>query len=325
MTHSALIPYGSPIHGLSTISTNRSEDMAPVTAAERLRAWLARLGHNTQRAYQRDLAMFASHMGESRIGEALDRLCAMPRARALTLVERWRDDMRATGLSSATINRRLASVNSALREIAKADIGPGRLDLEGVKPEPRKDTRGPAIGKVAVALEKMIERGRPIDIRDAAIIRLCAQRGLRRSEVTNLQVADFNVETSELRILRKGRVELTTIQIAGPTADAIKSWLAVRGDWAAPGCTSMFVALEYGKREASGISGDAIYQISRRHCGSRPHGLRHTAITNALKATGNLEAAREFAGHKSVSTTQVYLDDRREVEREAVAALGEMF
>lgn len=62
------------------------------------------------------------------------------------------------GLSSAAINRRLAALNSALREIGKADIGPGRLDVRGVKPEARHDNRGPALGKVARVVEGLAEQ-----------------------------------------------------------------------------------------------------------------------------------------------------------------------
>lgn len=313
---------------------SRAYDAAPVSAAERLKQWLDGLGPNTQRAYARDLGMVAAYMGEpggaTAIGAALDRLCAMPRARALTYIEGWRNEMLAAGLSSATINRRLAAVNSALREIAKADIGPGRLDMKGVKPEARKDTRGPAVGKVARAIEQLETSGTPRDLRDAVILRLGAQRGLRRSEIIGLTLGDLSLDSNEIRILRKGKREKVTILLAPKTADAIRRWLDVRSFHAAPECTALLVQIS--NRYAGGpLTDSGLFEVVRklgRSVGEqqwRPHGLRHTAITLALKTTGNLEAARELAGHASVNTTQRYLDDKRDVEASAVEAIANAF
>src|SRR5262245_34877998 len=109
--------------------------MEPVSPAQRLAAWLAGLNANTRRAYTYDLERFAAWLGEATIGSALDRLISVPRARALLLLEQWRDAEKARGVSSAAINRGLAAVNSALRQIAKADIGPGRLDVSPLKSE----------------------------------------------------------------------------------------------------------------------------------------------------------------------------------------------
>jgi len=36
------------------------------------------------------------------------------------------------------------------------------------------------------------------------------------------------------------------------------------------------------------------------------HILRHTAITKVLESTSNIRIAQEFAGHKEISTTQIY-------------------
>lgn len=43
----------------------------------------------------------------------------------------------------------------------------------------------------------------------------------------------------------------------------------------------------------------------------RPHGLRHTAITEALKATGgDLTKTRDFSRHKDIRTVGIYNDNR---------------
>ena len=151
------------------VSLSREHDTTPVTAGDRLAAWLRGLSPNTARAYTRDLEHFAKHLGETSPGAALDRLCSIPRARAIGLVEAYRQAGVDANLSSATVNRRLAAINSALREIAKADIGPGRLDVKGLKAEPVRETRGPSVSAIARVLEALGARTDARSIRDRAI------------------------------------------------------------------------------------------------------------------------------------------------------------
>lgn len=321
----------------ATLAVASELDARPVTAPERLAAWLQRLGENTCRAYVRDLEVFAAFLGAPTAGIAIERLVQMPRARALISVERWRDAMAAPsytnprGLSSATINRRLAALNSALREIGKADIGTGRLDVRGIKQEQRHDNRGPALGKIARVIEELANQNGPAAVRDAAILRLLGQRGLRRTEVASLRVEDLNLDAREIAVQRKGRRERVVVTLAPTTCEALRAWLAVRVEHAKPDVTALFVGLG-NAHHGLPIGASAIYEIVRNVGASvgagrawRPHGLRHSAVTAVLSRTGNLEAARVFAGHANVVTTQNYLDDGRTAEQSAVGAMDEAF
>ena len=52
-----------------------------------------------------------------------------------------------------------------------------------------------------------------------------------------------------------------------------------------------------------------------------PHGLRHTAVTRALEATGgDLRRAQRFSRHRDVRTLLVYDDHRRDL----AAAVAEL-
>jgi hypothetical protein len=44
-----------------------------------------------------------------------------------------------------------------------------------------------------------------------------------------------------------------------------------------------------------------------------------------LNATGNLESARAFAGHASVTTTRGYIDDSAAFEKQAVDAWADAY
>ncbi len=297
------------------------DEIADVTAADRLAAWLRTLGENTSRAYARDLQMLADHIRANSISHALEALCSVRRSRALLMLEAWRDAQVAAGIASATINRRLSAVNSALREIAKADIGPGRLEIKLVRQEARRDTRGPDMASVAVAARALARGDDAGSLRDLSLLLLASQRGLRRNEIATLRVQDVDLPASSIRILRKGRRERQAVKLAPETAKALERWLAVRPQIALPHVDQAFVALGNAHR-GEALGGAGVWGIVKRigvdigEGGSawRPHGLRHAAITSALKASnGNLAAAKSYAGHSQVTTTDRYVDNVAEL------------
>lgn len=320
---------------------------ATVTARDRLEEWLKAKSPHTQRAYVRDLEMFARHIGIeaegfAAAGLAMQRMCDLDslghvnergqsmseRAVALLILEGWRDAQLAEGLSSATINRRLSAVNSALRAIHKADLGPGRVDVELVKSEARTDVKGPGVVRVSRALDDLAKADDQLGRRNFAIVLLAAQRGLRRSEIAGLSVEDVNLAECRLKVLRKGKREKAGIAISAACRDAIADWLEVRQ--ADPG-GALFASLS---NRASGqrITTQTVYNVIRAagsasgFDGWSPHKLRHTAITEALRlSNGSLPTAQAFAGHASSTTTSRYIDDKARLEQQAVDAMGGAF
>lgn len=308
-----------------------------LTPEQRLAAWLDGLGLNTARAYARDLAHFAEHIGSPGQGHALMSLCGVRHAVALTALERYRDSMKAAGLASATINRRLSAVNSALAELAKADLGHGRLNVKPVPHEPRRDTKGPKIGRLTRVIDELAERtgsdrvrDREAAARDLAIVLLAAQRGLRRSEIVSLTIEGVDLAAGTIRTARKGKRERVTVQIATATRDALAHWLTLRASIAPADCDAVFVALG-NRARGRAMGGDAIHRVIRRAGQSigetwRPHGLRHSAITETLqRCHGSLAVAQEFAGHSSPTTTGRYIDERGRLERQGVDAMDSVF
>jgi site-specific recombinase XerC len=300
------------------------------TADERLSNWLRRLGPNTARAYSRDLMHLARHLGCETIGPALLGLCDVKHATALAALERYRDDMLAAGLASATVNRRLSAANSALAQLAKADLGHGRLDVSPVPHEARRDTRGPSIGKVARVVEELANDTSPAAVRDLAIVLLAAQRGLRRSEIANLKLEDIQLANCKIMVRRKGRREQVAADIAGATCEALERWLEIRPAIAGQDVDAVFVAVG-NKWSGRSIGHNAVYDVIRKAGASigatwHPHDLRHSAITEALRLTnGSLPAAQAFAGHSAPQTTSRYIDDKGRLELQAVEAMGHVF
>lgn len=307
------------------VSPQGLPSVGDIGPAERLAEWLAGLGPNTRRAYEHDLKSLATFLGLDGAGAAIAALCTVDKRTALVTVERYRQSRIDAGLSPSAINRPISTINSALRHLAKADFGPGILDVKGVTMERVKDARGPATSAIAGILARLAADNSARSVRDVAIIRLAAQRALRRSEISLLEFSDYDPVRSEIRIKRKGKSQKTTIRIPEQARQSLDRWLAIRPTLAQDGETAMFLTIT-SRPSQSGLrlSGGAIYRMLKCYGTGhewRPHGLRHTAITTTLSRTNNLEAARVLAGHAKVSTTQLYLDDPAGMEALAVAAM----
>ena len=56
---------------------------------------------------------------------------------------------------------------------------------------------------------------------------------------------------------------------------------------------------------------------------ANPHKLRHSKATHLINAGVNIYNVRDFLGHESVATTQVYLTSNPEATRKAIESASE--
>src|ERR687885_658016 len=164
-------------------------------------------------AYRRDLAAFADWLGA-------------PVARATVEdLETYLAELRAAGLSAATIARRVAALRSFFRHQtllgARTDNPAAELDL------PRRHRRLPRTLSPAEA-ERLVEAAAgktPRALRDRALVELLYGAGLRVSEAVGLTKADVDIEARLVRALGKGDKE-RVVPIGRPAAEALRLYLA---------------------------------------------------------------------------------------------------
>lgn len=300
------------------------------TPERRLRDWLEGLNPNTSRAYARDLEGFAAYLQLESAGAALVGLCQKSRSVATTVLEGYRDKLIADGKSSSTINRRLSAINAGLAVLGRSDIGHGRLDVEPVPAEKRRIIVAPSVEDVARVVEALSCRRDPTSMRNLAIVVLAAQRGLRRGEIAGLHTDHVNRDRRTVAVRRKGKRELVEIALNDDIWEALASWMRVRAMLVNGRPGPVFIVT--GNRSfGSPIDGNVVWQVilaASREIGQEwhPHALRHRAITEAYKGTGgSLLAAQVFAGHSSHTTTARYVNDKDELERQAVNAMAGIY
>ena len=292
---------------------------APVTLDGLVDAFLAGRNERTLRAYRQDLEDFRAVLGAVDVRTAAQLLLSRGHGAANGLALSFKASMVDRKLSAATINRRLSALRSLVSAARTLGLVPWALEVRGARAESYRDTRGPGRSAVERMLGDLAPRHDRKARRDRALVRLVYDLGLRRGEAASLDVADVDLATGRVLVLGKGRRAKVPLELAPATKAALAAWLQVRGTEPGPLFTNV-------DRAGKGLrlTGTSVYRVIRelgRRAGAghvRPHGLRHTAITEAVKAAQahgiGLEEVLQFSRHSDVRTLLVYRDQERNVQ-----------
>ena len=257
---------------------------------------------NTLSAYRSDLAAAAADMGSLEGAQSSD---------LALLGERWGD------LAPSTVARRAA----ALRRFY------GFLHAEGLRADdpspalPRPTLQRPLpkildsheVEAMFAAVEERAQSGRPLALRDLALIELLYGSGLRATELVSLPRRAVRVGQPFLMIRGKGDKERLA-PISGRAEKAVAAWVAAvpnAGPWLLPGGKTHLsrVRLYQIVRALAGLAGISPERVS-------PHVLRHAFATHLLAGGADLRVLQSLLGHADIATTQIYthVDSARLVE-----------
>ena len=285
------------------------------------------ISEHTKRTYASALNDFFVQMTEAKVNpHQIREFLNLPSAQAIAVVLNYRARLLDLNLSPNTINTRLAAIKSLVNHARKlSQCGFSLEDVASLKVEVYRDTSGVDATVYRVMIEA-IDRETIGGKRDYAIMRLLWDNALRRSEVTALNIEDF--QSDKLWIMRKGKIQKIAIDLAMKTRAALTQWLSVRGGEASQ---PLFIALDnraYGKR----LSGRSLgYLVERLAKGAdvekrmSPHRVRHSSITAYLDLSdGNVRDARLLSGHAKLETLVIYDDRRKNVQGKVSSKLADL-
>jgi len=145
-----------------------------------------------------------------------------------------------------------------------------------------------------------------LGLRDRAVVTVLYGTGIRATECASLKDADVDLEGQTIRVVGKGGHE-RVVPLHPEVAQVLQRYRGVRGRVLS---TTAF----FKSRRGGALSRYAIYERIRTHAqhariGRRvsPHRLRHTFATHLVKKGAQLVAIRDLLGHRSISSTQIYL------------------
>jgi len=264
--------------------------------------WLASERHyaeHTLDAYQRDLDHFFASQAEQ--GQPL-----LPPAR--DGFRGWLAGMQAAGLAKSTAARRVSSVRSFYRWMARqqqADLP----DLSWMKAPRRGQPLPRAISHDQAAALLRAVRDRPLPdwqiARDHALVMLMYGAGLRLSEVLALTAQDLPL-TDWLRLTGKGN-KMREVPVLPAVAEAVARARALC-PFQPQGKQGLFCSSRgrpLGPRAVQRLL-EALRLEAGLPSDTTPHSLRHAFATQLLAGGGDLRAIQQLLGHASLSTTQRY-------------------
>lgn len=229
--------------------------------------------------------------------------------------------------AAATVNKFLCALRGTLREswrlgLVTAEDYHRAADLESVTGETLPAGRELQPGELAALLGNCENDNSPAGSRDAAIIALMYSAGLRRDEVTRLDLEDYDQAAARL-VVRGKRNKERTAYLSGGAAAALADWLSVRGE--DPGAL-FYPVRKGGKLQARRMANQAIYKMLGRRAALAgissftPHDLRRTFVSDLLEAGADISTVAKMAGHANVQTTARY-DRRPEQAKQKAAGL----
>lgn len=218
--------------------------------------------------------------------------------------------------SPATANKMLCALRRTLKEARRLGLMAAEdydraVDISSVRGT--RLLRGRALSpcEIAALMDACTTDPTPVGVRDAAMLAILIV-GLRRSELVNLDLKDFNRCARALTIRSaKGRKDRINYLPEGGVM-AVDDWLVVRGKLPGP----LLYPLDKAKRIIPRrISEQGVVRALQRRgeqagvAPFSPHDLRRTFISDLLDAKADVLIVSELAGHASPSTTSRY--DRR--------------
>jgi integrase/recombinase XerC len=263
---------------------------------------------HTRRCYTMDLSQLLAYL--SQLGIVL--VCHLEGSH----LEQFLADLDAKGLAGSTRARKAASIKSFVVFLQKRGWLSRNLAAELVAPK-RESPVPRFLSEQEYQRLQLTVANLP---RDAAIIELLLQTGIRLSELANITVKDVQLPTkitkdpdhvgSVLICKGKGRKD-RLITLNYKACRALKAYLQVRPR--ETGSEQLFLS-----KFRKPMSHRGIEWVVKKHLEeagierAHVHSLRHTFGTHAVKKGWNLRAVQEMMGHKDLATTSLYVSLARE-------------
>ncbi len=235
--------------------------------------------------------------------------------------------------SIRTRNQRLAALHSYFRFLQIE--APEYLDvcnsILSIKAKKVADTEQmtylsiKAIQKLLATPNSKIKEGK----RDLALLTLLYDTGARVQEIIDLTISDLKLSSpATVRLLGKGQ-KVRIIPITPQTVSIMRVYM---DNYQLTDEENLMIPIFFNKQKGK-LSRPGVTYILKKHFEKArknnsnlfpskisPHALRHSKAMHLLEANVNLIYIRDFLGHVSVSTTEIYAKSNPEIKRKAIEA-----
>lgn len=261
-----------------------------------------RYSPHTLRSYRNDLNQFGAYLSDCFPGIESPEISSHH-------VRGWIVSLMEKGMDPASVHRKISCLRVFFRWQQREGLVAGN-PADGIALPKRKKNLPVFVAEEAMddLLDKDFFSDDFAGLRNRTIIEMIYLTGIRRAELTGLNVGDIDFQDSSIRVTGK-RNKQRIIPLTAPFVRRLREYLALRSKISSIQNETHLFLTEKGNK----LYDKSVYNIVRDYLNmvttsekKSPHVLRHTFATHMLNRGADLNAIKEFLGHASLSATQVY-------------------
>ncbi len=224
-------------------------------------------------------------------------------------IRAWIVDMMEKGISPVSIHRKISALRSYFRFLIKKEITE-KNPVEKVL-LPKKKKRVPMFVEeesLNRSLDSYSHNEGFGSLRDYTIIEMLYFTGMRRAELINLTDVSVDFEGLTVKVTGK-RNKQRIIPLIPEFVSELKKYKKLREETFGEIEGQWFFVTDKGNK----LYDKFVYNRVKKFLSlvttiekKSPHVLRHTFATHMLNSGASLNSVKEFLGHASLSSTQIY-------------------
>lgn len=257
---------------------------------------------HTLKAYSEDVKLFELFLKE------FDSDCLLEHVK-YSQIRSWVVLLSDSGLSPASINRKMSSLKSFYKFLMKAKQIDENPFLKHKSLKTAKKIQIPFSEKEVDQLFDVYFLDDDFEsIRNRLIVELFYATGMRRTELIQLKKSSVDYYSKTIKVLGKRNKE-RIIPLLDSTIELLKRYSPKRELLEGSKENELLILSKKGNK----ISETFVYRLINDYFSSvsekvkkSPHVLRHTFATHLLNNGADLNSVKELLGHASLSSTQIY-------------------
>lgn len=234
-------------------------------------------------------------------------------------------ELKEKGLSSATISRKISSLSALYKWLMKYVDNYSGFQIIKFNPFSNLKEEKPTINNSETEflteeeckiLLNSIDTTTVLGLRNKAILSLALTTALRKSEIINIKLKDMVVygQYDVVKVIRKGN-KADMVKLQPKVKELIIEYIKATGRTCEDNKEDyLFIGHSLNGQNREKLDPSTLNYMIKKVCKEaninkklRVHSTRHTAITIAITKGVTIEKVREFAAHKSISTTNRYI------------------
>lgn len=257
----------------------------------------------TVKAYSDDLKSFQSFLKSKFDFDVLQEV-------SYGQIRSWVVALSDVGLSNRSINRKISALKTFYKFLLKVKEIDNSPLAKHQSLKTLQKIQIPFSEKELNAVLDMSFENNFKGVRDRLIIELFYSTGIRRAELIDLKLVDFDLSLNTIKVLGKRNKERILPLLDG-MVPLIKQYLAFRSDLEVIEDANSFFLTEKGRRLYKTLVYRVIndyFSIVSEKVKKSPHVLRHSFATHLLNNGADLNSVKELLGHSSLASTQIYVN-----------------